>query len=207
MSAKERDRLAVIRQVSERKMRQRRAGELLGVTVRQVKRLVSAYRRSGDRGLVSCRRGKPSNNGLAAGMVPRIEVALRDRYPDFGPTFAAEKLLQHEKIKVSAETVRQIQIRLGLWRPKARKTKRVFQVRERRSRFGELIQIDGSVHDWLEGRDAKMPKMTLIVFIDALDDRVIHAQSEVVLNNLTPERRVTERVQLGLPAALHPPDT
>jgi hypothetical protein len=173
MSAKERDRLAVIRQVSERKMRQGRAGELLGVTVRQVKRLVSAYRRSGDRGLVSCRRGKPSNNVLAAGMVPRIEVALRDRYPDFGPTFAAEKLLQHEKIKVSAETVRQIQIRLGLWRPKARKAKRVFQVRERRSRFGELIQIDGSVHDWLEGRDAKMPKMTLIVFIDDATGRLM----------------------------------
>jgi hypothetical protein len=90
-------------------------------------------------------------------------VALRERYNDFGATFAAEQLLAHEKIKVSAETVRQIQIRLCLWQPKARKAKRVFQVRERRSRFGELIQIDGSVHDWLEGRG---PRMTLIVFID-----------------------------------------
>ena len=150
-------------------MTQQRAAELLGLEVRQVGRLVVAYRRRGDRGLVSGRRGKPSNNRLAPETAGRIDVALRDRYADFGPTFAAEKLAEHEKIKVSAETVRQIQIRLGLWRPKARKAKRVFQVRERRARFGELIQIDGSVHDWLEGL---APKMTLIVFIDDATGRL-----------------------------------
>jgi transposase len=169
MSARERDRLAVIRQVGDRKLKQARAAELLDLTVRQVGRLVAAYRQRGDRGLVSGRRGKPSNNRLAAETVGRIERALCERYGDFGATFAAEKLAEHEGIEVSAETVRQIQIRLGLWQPKSRLQKRVFQVRERRARFGELIQIDGSVHDWLEGRG---PKLTLIVFIDDATGRL-----------------------------------
>ena len=169
MSAKERERAVVMRRLSSGEIGQRRAVELLGLKVRQVKNLVRAWRRRGDRGLVSGRRGRRSNNRLAAATVARIEQALRDRYADFGTTFAAEKLLAHEGIKVSAETVRQIQIRLRLWRPKARKMKRVFQVRERRSRFGELIQFDGSVHDWLEGRG---PKLTLIVFIDDATGRL-----------------------------------
>jgi len=163
MSAKERERAVVMRRLAAGEIGQLRAGELLGLKVRQVKNLVRAWRARGDRGLVSGRRGKPSNNRLGSPTVARIEQALRERSVDFGPTFAAEKLSEHEGISVSAETVRRLQIRLGLWRPKARRAKRVFCVRERRSRFGELIQIDGSVHDWLEGRG---PRMTLIVFID-----------------------------------------
>lgn len=169
MSAKERDRLAVIRRVVDREVRQVRAAELLELEVRQVKRLVAAYRRFGDRGLVSGRRGKPSNNRMEADVMVRIERALRERYPDFGPTLAAEKLSQHEGIEVSAETVRQVQMRLGLWRPKQQRQKRIFQVRERRARFGELIQIDGSVHAWLEDRG---PRITLIVFIDDATGRL-----------------------------------
>ena len=163
MSGKERDRLAVIRRVANGELRQGRAAELLKVTVRQIRRLVSAYRVRGDRGLVSGSRGRPSNNQMAVGKRTKIEAALRDRYADFGATLAAEKLSQHEGITVSKETVRRTQIRLGLWRPKTRRGKRVFQIRERRPRFGELIQIDGSHHAWLEDR---APKCALIVFID-----------------------------------------
>jgi transposase len=169
MSAKERDRLAVIRRAANREITQARAGELLKLGPRQVKRLVSANRRRGDRGLVSGRRGKPSNNRLDRAVVARIEAALRDRYADFGATLATEKLAEHEGITVSKETVRQMQVRLGLHVPRERRKKRVFQLRERRPRFGELIQIDGSVHDWLEGRG---PKMTLIVFIDDATGRL-----------------------------------
>jgi hypothetical protein len=93
----------------------------------------------------------------------RIEALLREKYVDFGATLAAEKLLELDGIKVSIETVRRIQIALGLWRPKTRRARRVFQLRQRRPRFGELIQIDGSPHDWFEGR---APRCTLIVFID-----------------------------------------
>lgn len=169
MSAKERERAHVIRQVADRRLRQRRAAELLGVGVRQIKRLVALYRSRGDRGLVSGRRGKPSNNRLASGVVSGIELGLRNRYRDFGATLACEKLAEHEGIEVSAETVRQIQIRLGLWQPRRRRRKRVFQVRERRRRFGELIQIDGSHHDWFEGRG---PRCALMVFIDDATGRL-----------------------------------
>ena len=144
MSAKERERSAVIRRVAAGELRQARAAEVLGLSVRQVKRLVSTYRGWGDAGLVSGRCGKPSNNRLEASVVARIEAALRDRYADFGATFAAEKLAEHEGFKVCTETVRQMQIRLGLHRPKRRHRARVFQIRERRPRFGDLIQIDGS---------------------------------------------------------------
>ena len=171
MSSKERERAALIRQVLDRSLTQARAAEQLGLGVRQVRRLVSAVRASGDRGLVSGRRGKPSNNRLEASKVQAIEVALRTRYADFGATLAAEKLRQYEG--VSVETVRQVQIRLGLWRPKARRARRVFQVRERRARFGELIQIDGSPHAWLEERG---PKATLIVFIDDATGRLTALQ-------------------------------
>lgn len=168
MSAKERDRAHVIRQVADRRMRQGRAAELLGVGVRQIKRLVALYRNRGDRGLVSGRRGKPSNNRLAADVVG-IEAALRDRYADFGATLAAEKLSEHEGLSVSAETVRQMQVRLGLWQPRRRRRKRVFQIRERRARLGELIQVDGSHHDWFEGRG---PRCALLVFIDDATSRL-----------------------------------
>jgi transposase len=169
MSGKERERARVIRQVSARELRQARAAELLGITVRQVKRLAAAWRLSGDAGLVSRQRGQPSNNRLEAGQVERIEAALRERYTDFGATLACEKLRQIEDIDVSVETVRQIQVRLGLWRPKRRKAKRVFQIRERRPRFGELVQIDGSPHAWFEDRG---PRCTLIVFIDDATGRL-----------------------------------
>ena len=101
MSARERDRSAVIRRVVAGELTQVRAGELLKLCVRQVKRLVREFRRRGDRGLVSGKRGKPSNNQLDRSVITRIETALRERYPDFGATFAAEKLSQHEGITVS----------------------------------------------------------------------------------------------------------
>jgi len=169
MSGKERERSAIIRRVAGRELKQARAAELLGIGVRQVKRLARAYRQQGDRGLVSGRRGKPSNNQLEPGTQTRIEAALRERYADFGPTLAAEKLLEVEGLAVSVETLRRLQIRLDLWRPRRRRQSRVFQVRERRARFGELIQIDGSPHAWLEDRG---PRCTLIVFIDDATGRL-----------------------------------
>jgi transposase len=154
-------------------LRQARAAELLGIGVRQVKRLVRSYRCEGEASVVSRRRGKPSNNRLDAAKAAAIEAALRTRYADFGATLASEKLGEVEGVSVSRETVRQIQIRLGLWRPKRRRAKKIFQVRERRPRFGELIQIDGSPHDWFEGRG---PRCTLIVFIDDATGRLTRLQ-------------------------------
>ena len=169
MSFAERERAYLVRQTLDQCLGQREASERLGISVRQFKRLVHVWKEQGDAGVVSRQRGRPSNNRLADGVRARIRGLLRDKYPDFGPTLAAEKLLELEGIKVSAETIRQMQVQLGLWKPKTRRAKRVFQVRERRSRFGELIQIDGSPHDWFEGR---APRCTLIVFIDDATSRL-----------------------------------
>ena len=163
MSKAERERAFVVRQCVDGTLCQREAGERLGIGVRQVKRLVRTWRRDGDAGLVSRQRGRPSHRRLSEALRSRIGVLLSETYADFGPTLAAEKLLERDGIKVSAETVRRIQMDRGLWRPKRRRARRVFQLRDRRPRFGELIQIDGSPHDWFEGR---APRCTLIVFID-----------------------------------------
>jgi transposase len=170
MSVSERDRSHLIRRTVEKSLGQREAAERLGLSVRQFKRLVHAWKRDGDGGLVSRRRGRAAPNRLPEATRLRIEQLLRESYPDFGPTLAAEKLAERDGIVVSRETVRRIQTRLKLHRPKKRGEKRVFQVRDRRPRFGELVQIDGSPHDWFEGRG---PRCTLIVFVDDATSRLI----------------------------------
>ena len=150
MSTMERERLSLIRATVEKRIGQREAAERAEIGVRQFKRLVQRWKRLGDAGLVSRQRGSRSNNCLSEPTVQRIEHLLRQTYPDFGPTLAAEKLAERDGIVVSRETVRHIQIRLGLHKPKRRRQKRVFQPRIRRPRYGELVQIDGSPHDWFE---------------------------------------------------------
>lgn len=169
MSASERDRASLVRRHVEEGMSQREGAERLGIGVRQFKRLVRDWRQMGDAGLVSRQRGRASNNRLAPDRRAAITALLQGKYEGFGPTLAAEKLAAVEGIAVSAETLRQMQIELGLWRPKTRRARRVFQARERRPRFGELIQIDGSPHAWFEGRG---PRSTLIVFIDDATGRL-----------------------------------
>lgn len=170
MSASERERSHVIRLTIEKSLVQREAAERLGLSVRQLKRLVHAWKRDGDGGLVSRRHGRVAPNRLPEAMRLRIERLLRETYPDFGPTLAAEKLAERDGIVISREAVRRIQTRLKLHRPKKRGEKRVFQIRDRRPRFGELVQIDGSPHDWFEGRG---PRCTLIVFVDDATSRLI----------------------------------
>jgi transposase len=169
MSVSQRERACLVRQAVRGELGQREASERLGIGVRQFKRLVRAWRSQGDAGLVSRQRGRPSHRRMSAAVRGRIEALLREKYADFGATLAAEKLLERDAIKVSTETVRRLQIGLGLWRPKTRRARRVFQLRQRRARFGELIQIDGSPHDWFEGR---APRCTLIVFIDDATGRL-----------------------------------
>ena len=170
MSSSERARSHLIRATVDKRLGQREASEQAGVSLRQFKRLVRAWKQEGDAGLVSRQRGKPSNHRLSGAMTGQIEHLPRDTYPDFGPTLAAEKLAERDGISVSRETVRHLQIHLERHKPKRRRQRRVFQSRTRRPRFGELVQIDGSPHDWLEGRG---PRCTLIVFIDDATSRLL----------------------------------
>jgi hypothetical protein len=125
---------------------------------------------TGDAGLISRQRGRAAHNRLAEAIRLRIERLLRETYPDFGPTLAAEQLAERDGFVVSRETVRRIQTRLKLHKPKKWGEKRVFQVRDRRPRFGELVQIDGSPRDWFEGRE---PCCTLIVLVNDATSRLI----------------------------------
>jgi hypothetical protein len=170
MSRKERERAHVIRLVAEKRLKQREAAERLGIGRRQVIRLVKHWRAEGDKGLISRQRGRISPLRIQAVTRAKIERLLREKYPDFGATLAAEKLAELNKITVSHETIRQIQIRIGLWKPKLRKERYIHQPRERRPRGGELIQIDGSPHDWFEGR---APGCNLTVFIDDATSRLM----------------------------------
>jgi transposase len=162
-----------MRALSKGLLRQQEAAERLDLSVRQVKRLMRRWRALGDAGLVSRQRGRPSAQRMEASKRARIEELLRVKYPDFGATLAAEKLSEREGIEVSRETVRRIQMDLGLARARRRRSARVHSPRERRPRFGELIQIDGSPHDWFEGRG---PRCTLIVFIDDATSRLTALQ-------------------------------
>jgi transposase len=163
MSVQERDRSDVVRLAAEHHLSQQEGAERLGIEVRQFKRLVRAWKQDGAAGLVSRQRGQASHNQFADGQRARVVELLADKYEDFGPTLAAEKLLELDGITVSRETIRRLQIGARLWKPKRRRARRVFQTREQRLRLGELVQIDGSPHAWFEDHG---PRCTLIVFID-----------------------------------------
>lgn len=163
MSAKERERLVVVRAVGEGRTRQAAAAQRLGISLRQVKRLVRAWRGDGAKGLVSKRRGRTSARKIDEAIKQEFVAVVRQRYADFGPTLAAEHLAQHHGFEHSRETLRGWMIEAGVWRDKPVRRKRVFQLRQRCVAVGELVQIDGSPHAWLEERG---PRCTLIIFVD-----------------------------------------
>ena len=171
LSKKSLNRLPVIRDLEQGHIRQAEAAKQLRLSVRQIRRLLTRYRRDGEAGLTSQRLGHPSNNRLDADIRAQALNLIQTHYHDFGPTLACEKLTERHRLSLSVETTRQLMISAGLWRSKGRKPKRHHPRRERRARFGELIQIDGSPHDWFEGR---APKCTLLVLIDDATGQLMH---------------------------------
>jgi transposase len=170
MSAKELTRLEVIQRLSRKEMSQGEAGTMLSLSVRQIKRLLKAYRQKGAAGLVSKHRGRKGNNRLAEDVKKKALNLLKTKYKGFGPTLAHEKLLEREKVKLSDESVRKLMIEEGLWKPKKARKVEIHQLRERRACFGELVQIDGSPHDWFEGRATAC---VLLVFIDDATGKLV----------------------------------
>jgi transposase len=170
MSANELSRLEIMQRLKEKRLKQKEAAEMLGLTVRQVKRLVSKYRKNGAIGLVSQRRGKPSNNQLKAAEKQKGLDLLKGKYKGFGPTLAHEKLVEVEGIKIGKESTRQLMIAEGLWKARKERKVTVHQMRERRACFGELVQIDGSPHAWFEERGATC---NLLVAIDDATGKLV----------------------------------
>lgn len=170
MSAKELSRLEVMQRLSQKQMSQKEAGRMLSLSTRQIKRLLKAFREQGAAGLVSKHRGRKANNRLSEEVKRKALNLLKTKYQGFGPTLAHEKLVEREKLKFSDESVRQLMIAEGLWKARKAKKVAVHQLRERRACFGELIQIDGSPHDWFEGR---AERCTLLVFIDDASGKLL----------------------------------
>jgi len=171
MSKRELDRAETLQRVCDRRLSVTDAAEAMNVTRRHASRLLGAYRLQGTAGLMSKRRGRPSNRRHTDAFRGYVLELIRRYYPDFGPTLAMEKLAERHDVSVSKETVRQWMIEAGLWESRTERKKRVQQPRQRRARFGELVQIDGSLHWWFETRG---PKCALIVFIDDATGRILH---------------------------------
>jgi len=168
MTAQEARRLHVIQQVIERAVRQRHAAQLLGRSVRQVRRLVQRIRSDGPRGIVHRLRGRRSNRRHPEALRQRVVSLYQEHYRDFGPTLAGEKLRERHHLVVGRETLRRWLVAAGLWIGQ-RHAPRHHQWRERKACAGELVQVDGSHHDWLEGRG---PWLVLMAYIDDATSRV-----------------------------------
>jgi len=164
-------RLHLIHQALEKKINQKQAAELAGLSTRQMRRLMKRVRGEGDRGILHRRRGQPSNRRLAEKVRQKVLRLFEKKYADFGPTLASEKLGAIDRIRIHPETLR-------LWLGQAqmpykrRKARAHRHWRPRRSCFGEMVQIDGSHHDWLEGRG---PRLVLMGYIDDATNTV-HAR-------------------------------
>src|SRR5262249_8288198 len=163
LSARELDRVEIIRRVLGRELRQGKAAKVLGLTPRQVRRLCAAYRKDGPSGLASRKRGRPSNHRLAPEFEDYAVELVGQHYADFGPTLAQEKLLELHNVHVGSETLRKWMLSAGLWLPRAARKAAPHQPRGRRECFGELVQIDGCKHHWFEDRG---PECVLLVYVD-----------------------------------------
>lgn len=163
MTQADRDRLVTLRKAKKKVITQREAAEELDLSVRQVKRLLYALKKGGDKAVVHGLRGKPSNRRIEESIEQEaVKILSAPVYKGFRPTLAAEYLASQHQIKASKETVRQWMIRSKLWVAKKEKVKQVHQWRPRRSRLGALVQWDTSDHDWLEGRGERIYLIALI---------------------------------------------
>jgi len=162
LSGKERDRLKVLHEVREGHLTQAEAAGQLGISDREVRRLLVRIAEEGDGGVVHRLRGKASNRRLPGSLRDRALKLVKVKYRDFGPTLACEYLAKKEGLELSKETLRQWMIGEGLRRGRRRPVEEVHTWRPRRSCRGELVQWDTSVHDWLEGRGARLYLVAMI---------------------------------------------
>jgi transposase len=168
MSQRERDLLKIMAPVLQGKRTQGEAARLADLSVRQIRRVQRKLEQVGDAALVHGLRGQPSNRRVDGQRRQQILQTYRQRFADFGPTFACEKLAELDLL-VSPDTLRRWLIAEGLWqRRRYREPHR--SRRPRRACFGELVQIDASIHDWLEGRGETM---VLVSMIDDATSRVL----------------------------------
>ena len=168
MSLREVKRLKVIQEVIEKQVTQRVAASMIGLSERQVRRLVRVVGEEGERGVIHRLRGRSSNRKIPAEVKAKALMLYRGRYTGFGPTLASEKLGELDGIKLSDETLRKWLMAVGLWQRRRKRSKHR-QWRQRKECFGEMVQMDGSHHNWLEHRG---PELVLMAYIDDATNNV-----------------------------------
>lgn len=161
MSTEERKRLSVMIRRKEQGITLREVAEILRISYRQARRIWKRYLNGGDAGLVHRNRGRKSNRHFSSKVREQIIELYRQRYADFGPTLASEKLMNEDDLHVDHETLRLWLIENGLW-SKKRERRQHRQRRERKQHFGEMIQMDGSHHEWFEKRGQKCCLMSMV---------------------------------------------
>ena len=180
MTQRDRDRLVVLKKAQKKLIGQGQAARELGITARQVRRLLRRLKNDGDKAVIHQLRGRTSNRKTDEKVRGKaIRILSQEVYRDFGPTLASEYLANKHGIAIGREALRQVMIGAGLWRARAQKTTQDHQWRKRRSCRGELVQWDTSEHDWLEGRGERL---YLIHMIDdatsELTARFVHSDSK-----------------------------
>lgn len=168
LSQKEWKRLHVIRKALDGVIKQIEAAEMLELSDRQIRRLVKRVSNEGEAGIAHKARGKPSGRRLPVKIRDRVIELYREKLQGFGPTLAAEKVFEMAGIQISDETLRLWLIEGGDWQ-KQRRGRKHRQWRERKHHFGEMVQMDGSHHDWFEGRG---PECVLMGYIDDATNKV-----------------------------------
>lgn len=198
MSQRERDRLRVLHSVLEGQRTQAEAARLLRLSPRQLRRLLQRLQQGGDAALIHGLRGRPSNHRKDAKLRRQVLRLYRKEFHDFGPTFAAEKLGEHG-LDVSADTLRRWLLAEGLWQRQRQRDQHRSR-RPRRCCFGELVQMDTSIHDWTEGRGQDM---VLMHMIDDATSRLLARfyDADTVLNHMELLRRWLQA--FGRPLALY----
>jgi transposase len=201
MTQQERDRLVVLKKALKKLIKQSQAAKELGISARQIKRLVRALKDKGDGCVIHGLCGRPSKRKTTAAKREQIiRILSQEVYRGFGPTLASEYLAKKHQVKVGRESLRTIMIDAGLWRARRQKAEDVHQWRARRSCRGELVQWDTSEHDWLEGRGEKL------YLIHMIDDATSELTARFVRSDSTAEnmRLLWTYVELhGRPVAFY----
>ena len=199
MTKKELDRIVIINRLVRKEITQEEAAKIARVSTRQIRRIFKRHCAYGDEGMISKRFS--CNRAFSQEFKEKVVAIVLIKYPDFKPSFAAEKLLEYDNIKINRETLRHWMMEANLWKGKQRKSARIHQSRMRRSRMGELVQIDGSPHDWFEGR---APKCCLLVLIDDASSKIMHMRFEAAETTMGYFRAIkTYLLTYGLPISFY----
>lgn len=202
MSKKELDRVVVIGDLANKRIKGKEASKLLNLSARQIRRLKNRFKKFGGKGLIHRSRGRKGHNRLGNELTARIKKILKERYVDFWPGHAQEKLAENHDLGISKEKVRQIMIEARLWTPKKDRLRSHFRSwRDRKEFFGEMQQYDGSFHNWFEGR---LPGCVLLASIDDATGQITQARfadNEGVFNTFLFWREYLR--ELGKPLSIY----